>query len=228
MKFLVMTSIGVLLTTVTVIGQDLKSKKGEPYLPEKGDWSIGFNADGVFTYLGNAFNGNTNNGNPSLGFQSPGTFIGKKFVSAKTAYRATANLAVGSSTVGDNSNSGFDLTFGLGKEWRKGKTRLQGFYGADALLLVKSSTTKTVAGAVTTEINSGIGAGVGFQGFMGAEYFILPKISMGAQYTYGLRVFSQSPSKKTVTGQQVIEGAQSLSWGLTGVGIASINVNFHF
>jgi hypothetical protein len=27
--------------------QDLKSKKGENYLPQSGDWAIGFNADGI-------------------------------------------------------------------------------------------------------------------------------------------------------------------------------------
>jgi hypothetical protein len=58
------------------------------------------------------------------------------------AYRVVANLGFGSNTasnvVGLNNqevkSSSFDLTAGLGKEWRKGSTRLQGFYGADALI----------------------------------------------------------------------------------------------
>ncbi len=228
MKNLLMSLFAITVVSVNVNGQELKSKKGESYLPEKGDWSIGFNADGIFSYVGNAFNGTLGNNAPSVDFQSPGTFVGKKFITANTAYRATANLAVGTTKSGDNTNSGFDVTVGLGKEWRKGQTRLQGYYGADGLLSLSSNTTKSVVGVVTTETKSGMGIGFGVQGFMGAEYFIFPKISMGAQYTYGLQVFSQAASKTTVTGQPTVEGTKSSSFGLSGVGVTSINVNFHF
>ncbi|MEY4703428.1 MAG: hypothetical protein RIR96_1325, partial [Bacteroidota bacterium] len=115
-----------------------------------------------------------------------------------------------------------------GKEWRKGKTRLQGFYGADAMINVNSSTTKTVAGATTTTVKSGLGFGVGAQGFIGAEYFIFPKISMGAQYTYGLMLGVDGKSTTSVTGQPDVEGVSSSSFNLGGVGVMSINVNLHF
>ena len=39
--------------------QDLTSKKGEPYLPEAGDWSIGIDANPLLNYMGNLFSGNT-------------------------------------------------------------------------------------------------------------------------------------------------------------------------
>ena len=52
--------------------QDLKSKKGENYLPQSGDWAIGFNADGLFEYVGNAFNNSGNNA-PSVDYQNAGT-----------------------------------------------------------------------------------------------------------------------------------------------------------
>ena len=49
------------IMSFTAKSQDLKSKRGEPFLPEKGDWAIGFNADGIFSYIGNAFNGTIGN-----------------------------------------------------------------------------------------------------------------------------------------------------------------------
>jgi hypothetical protein len=195
--------------------QNLTSKKGENYLPEKGDWAIGFNADGIFEYIGNAFNGTSGNSAPSVDFQRAGTFVGKKFTSNTEAYRVIANLRYTSDKVGtgDALNS-FAFTAGLGKEWRKGKTRLQGYYGADALLSL---------GSVTQGTNkSGLAFGVGVQGFIGAEYFILPKIAIGAQYGYGLNFSTKGE------GVPAIGNASETRFGLSGVGTTSINLNLHF
>ena len=84
--------------------QDLKSKKGENYLPQSGDWAISFNADGIFEFVGNAFNGDTNNNAPSVDYVRNNSFVGKKFTSDKNAYRVVANLGFGSST--DNNPQG--------------------------------------------------------------------------------------------------------------------------
>ena len=228
MKKVALLFSAVAIMSASASAQELKSKKGENFLPEKGDWSIGFNADGIFSYIGNAFNGTSGNEAPSVDFQEVGTFVGKRFTSDKTADRYMANLGINSDKNGDNTASGFDLTLGYGKEWRKGKTRLQGFYGADAMINVNSSTTKTVAGTTTTTVKSGLGFGVGAQGFIGAEYFIFPKISMGAQYTYGLMLGVDGKSTTSVTGQPDVEGVSSSSFNLGGVGVMSINVNLHF
>ena len=229
----------VALMTASASAQELKSKKGENFLPEKGDWSIGFNADGIFSYIGNAFNGTNGNVAPKLNYQELGTFVGKRFTSDKTADRFMANLGFNSvksdkivdSISGftyDSAASGFDLTLGYGKEWRKGKTRLQGFYGADAMINVNSTTNKTVFGATTRTVKSGLGFGIGAQGFIGAEYFIFPKISMGAQYTYGLMLNVGGKSTISETNQDDIEGPSSTRFNLGGVGVMSINVNLHF
>jgi hypothetical protein len=228
MKKLALIFSAVALMNASAEAQELKSKRGENFLPEKGDWSIGFNADGIFSYIGNAFNGTAGNDAPSLDFQQMGTFVGKRFTANNRADRYMANLGVVSNKVGDNTESGFDLTAGYGKEWRKGKTRLQGFYGADAMLNINSSTDKTVVGAVTTTVKSGLNFGVGARGFIGAEYFIFPKISMGAQYSYGLMVNVGGKSTTSVTGQPDVEGPSS-----TGINLGlnegfSINVNLHF
>jgi hypothetical protein len=226
--------------------QELKSKKGESYLPESGDWAISFNADGIFDYVGNAFNGNTSNTAPSVNYVRNNSFVGKKFISDKNAYRVVANLGFGSNTVtepiGPNTvetkSSGFDLAAGLGKEWRKGKTRLQGFYGADALFTVKSTKDEVTANDATsgtfvssTEVKSGLGLGLGVQGFLGAEYFIFPKFAIGAQYTYRVGFDTQAKSKTTIStpgSSTTVDGGKSTNFGLGSVGIASLNLTLHF
>jgi hypothetical protein len=231
----------------TSSAQSISNTKGEQYLPKAGEWAIGFNADGIFEYVGNAFSGDTHNSAPFVGYQKAGTFVGKKFITDNTAYRVVANLAVGADKdevvngLGERvetKNSGFDLTAGLGKEWRRGSTRLQGFYGADALLTVNSSKEEinTVADADGTFISnvenkSGLGFGLGVQGFIGAEYFIFPKMAIGAQYTYRVGFDIAGKPETTVTtpgGSVTAEGGSANSFGLGGVGITSINLTLHF
>jgi hypothetical protein len=243
--------------------QDIKSSKGEQYLPEAKDWAIGFNADGIFRYLGNSFNGNLNNGAPEVTYVDNrlGTFVGKKFLDSKSALRVIANLGIGSNTVTnpsttagptvttvENSTSGFNLTAGLGKEYRRGRTRLQGFYGADALVILRknssesSSSSVTTVGttvttsSLTTETDLGFGFGIGAEGFIGAEYFIFPKIAIGAQYTYGVNLFFNGKGTQTTTSSASGSASTSTSndlgsssnINLGGVGITSLNITLHF
>ncbi|AVM49089.1 hypothetical protein [Capnocytophaga sp. oral taxon 878] len=207
--------------------QDLVSSKGEQYLPKQGDWSIGFNVGNALTYLGQAFNGSaTNSGNnlfnanANLLDLSQGVisstnsinFVGKKFDTDNkaTRYIASFNLNIASSKVGDApsaSTTGFGLTAGYGKEWRKGTTRLQGYYGADALV------------GFSIPAEKQFGFGVGAQGFAGVEYFIFPKVALGAQYTYGvaLTYVNNSATK-----------ASRFGFDLGGVGILSATLNAYF
>lgn len=76
MKKVLLTAAAVLSLTF-VNAQDLKSKKGEAYLPVAGDWAISFNANGIFEYAGNAFNGKTDNAAPTVTNVSENTFVGK-------------------------------------------------------------------------------------------------------------------------------------------------------
>lgn len=247
-------SILVVALTCGISGafaQDLTSKKGEPILPEAGDWAISMSADPIFTYLGNAFNGSQNHAGPNTNFLGNQTIIGKKFIDEKNAYRVIVRLGFTSvndkNLVIDDAQTGSTISFpeqqnrledkrsmrsthvglGIGKEMRRGKTRLQGFYGADALLWLSATGAKykygnimsdanvasTSGGATTTTPTStkwdaaldpdgtfaegptssrvtqqknGLTVGIGVRGFIGAEYFILPKISVGAEYGWGL------------------------------------------
>ncbi|MES2681013.1 MAG: hypothetical protein V4635_14060, partial [Bacteroidota bacterium] len=62
-----------------MLGQDLTSKKGEPILPEKGDWAIGIDATPFLNYIGNFFG--TPNSAPSFTWlTNNNTIVGKYFI----------------------------------------------------------------------------------------------------------------------------------------------------
>jgi len=218
----------------SVFAQDLTSKKGETMLPESGDWAIGITANPFLNYLGNFIGGNGLNVAPNFNFLSTNqTILGKYFVDEKTAYRAGIRLGFGSvsthtkvpvvpatnpATFVDDVTKVGATNIGLtaGMEWRRGKTRLQGFYGAEAgIALGSGKTTNTYGNAISstnpvpsriTEIKNGSTFGLGLRGFIGAEYFILPKMALGGEFGWGLTLAT------TGEGQTTTEG-----WDGTGV-----------
>lgn len=236
MKKVLLTAAAVLSLTF-VNAQDLKSKKGEAYLPVAGDWAISFNANGIFEYAGNAFNGKTDNAAPTVTNVTENTFVGKKFITDKSAYRVVANLGFGSNNEASGTVAGYTfgaykastiaVTAGVGKEWRRGSTRLQGFYGADALLGFSSTKWKEDK-APNQTYNVGTSINLGVTGFIGAEYFIFPKMSVGAQYNYGLQIKSNGASKYSVPGSPDVNGESSTNFNLGNVTATSINLTLHF
>ena len=256
-------SIFIVALTLGAFGayaQDLTSKKGEPILPEAGDWAISMSADPIFTYLGNAFNGSQNHAGPNTNFLGNQTIIGKKFIDEKNAYRVIVrvgftsktnkNLVINDAQTGSTINfpdqqekvtdkqsiRNTNIALGVGKEMRRGKTRLQGYYGADVMIWVASSSEKYKYGNLMSEANvsstdgstqtttptttvfdddndtlyvqslsrrvlktsEGLTFGLGIRGFIGAEYFILPKISVGAEYGWGIGFQVQANGKELV------------------------------
>ncbi|MES2593346.1 MAG: hypothetical protein V4608_15795 [Bacteroidota bacterium] len=236
--------LGVTFCISGAFAQDLTSKLGEPMLPEEGDWAISMNVDPIFNFIGNAFNANNSNSAPQVGFlNGDGTIVGKKFIDEKSAYRALLRLGFTSQTnknfVNDDaivtaptfptpfpqkedkfSRKSTMIGIGVGKEFRRGITRLQGFYGADAMIWMASTSSKYTYGNTMTAVaapgvtptpmsttwdettgaiisetaladrpalsKSGMTLGIGVRGFIGVEYFILPKIAIGAEYGWGI------------------------------------------
>ncbi len=310
--------VALALGVSSAFAQDLTSKKGEPMLPEANDWAISMNADPIFEFVGNAFSGYTGkNSAPAVNWLNGNqTIIGKKFIDEKTAYRVLVRLGFTSQTfknsvqaddqdlatvlfptlpalvVDKYKHTTTNIAIGAGKEWRRGKTRLQGFYGADVMLWMTSSKDKytygntmtavpssgshqtttpltttfdndpqsltfgAVTGAVpasarVTQQKSGMTIGVGIRGFIGAEYFIFPKIAIGAEYGWGLGFQTtgkgttsterQGGSPNQVAVEDVkTEGKSKLGidtdmnqgnmFGFKGsnTGSASLKVTFHF
>jgi hypothetical protein len=241
-------------TTVTTTGAPIVSKKGEVYLPEAGDWAISFSAAPFLNYLGNFMSGYTGGSNvaPTAQFlNGNNTIIGKYYVDAQTAYRGILRIGINSTgqdnLVNDDASTATPnpmvtdhwatanhfIGLGVGMEKRKGKTRLQGYYGAEFMFFLSGSSNtytygnaftssdqtptstvwpvpanNTVPGSRTLAYDNGSTFGVSLQGLIGVEYFILPKISLGAEYTWGIN-FS-STGQGTVT-QETGNGTTSTS-----------------
>lgn len=145
--------------------------------PKAGDWAIGLSADGVANYLGRMFtSGNTF----SLG--SYPTINLKKFTKDNEAYRANLNLAVTNTSSGSSSNMDYNVQVGLGKEFRKGTGKLQGFYGAMPFVGFAGGSMDNGVNTTTTKPTFSLGA----KAFIGAEYFVFSKLAIGAELQYGL------------------------------------------
>lgn len=250
--------------------QDLTSKKGEPILPEAEDWAVSVEATPFLNYLGNFFGKNGPNNAPTWNnLNSSNTIMVKKFTDAQNAYRATFRLGMRNSSfkneiavpqsstaapinfpattaVGEDkaSHTSSFIGIGVGMEKRKGKTRLQGFYGGEVYIWYSSSKDKfkyanslsqgtsdpnisalnsttwsatapgtfsasnvgtgTPAGSnVGGTVNSwrktldkpGAQFGLGLRAFLGAEYFVAPKISIGGEFGWGIGLAMNMKSK---------------------------------
>jgi len=132
---------------------------------------------------------------------------GKYFLDANTAVRGRLNLSLGSTTsktevqvlpvatppsytTNSVKVSGSTIVIAAGIEKRKGIGRVQGFYGAE--LLISSNNGSTTTNSYGNPINSNnpvvgeitktkVGGNflIGPRAFVGAEYFIAPKMSLG-------------------------------------------------
>ena len=224
-KTIAILAMGALAYGATA--QDLTSKKGFPILPEAGDWSISFDAvpflDYAFDKTRIMSGTPATSAAGALDYNVANTIVGKMMKDANTAYRAKVRLGfnrtsadayvdkVGSTTgetVVDNvaeSNTG--ITLGAGLQYYRGKGRLRGYYGAEAELGIGSGPNKTFtygnalsadnAGERTTKESSGMNFGIGARGFIGAEYFFAPKMSIGAEFGWGLGFGVDGEGEKT-------------------------------
>mgnify|MGYP001586718775 CR=1 FL=1 len=233
--------IAALFTAGLSFAQDgLTSKKGVPILPEAGDWSIGFDASNLLKFGGNMLNGNTSNTLSSFGSQNAGMISGKKIIDANKAYRVMGNLGFGTSTNSPATDttvttSGFDLGVGLGIENRRGKGRLQGVYGPMASISFGTGSTETEGGdssaATTRTVTPGAKISLGVSYFAGVEYFFAPKMSLGAEVSYGfnLNIVGESEDEfktSATTTSTKADGSTSINLGQTPN--AMISLNFYF
>jgi hypothetical protein len=127
----------------------LRSKKGIPILPKKGDWAIGADALPYLEYLGNIFN-NTSGNTLDLGSQ---TLYGRYFIADNTAVRFLVSINQSSSLskyyVRDDAAYTADplseaktidtykynytyYNFDFGYQKFRGYGKLRGFYGFHA------------------------------------------------------------------------------------------------
>jgi hypothetical protein len=203
--------------------------KGIPYLPEAGDFALGVDASPFLKYLGNLFNQEGTNEAPTFGNEI--AIFGKYFIEDNRAIRARLSMEFSNTkykqTVQDDyellahptnvyatgidtkSDLKSDILLALGYEFRRGKGRLQGFYGADLLLGYKGFKTEydyanplTAANQAPSsydfeaqtpgrrnvrilENKQAAGFVLGVDAFVGVEYFVTPLISVGGEVNLG-------------------------------------------
>jgi hypothetical protein len=288
-----LTLLALALGISTSFAQELKSKKDEMILPEAGDWGLAIDANPFLQYAGNFFGKTTTNNAPTFNFfTNANTISGKYFVDAQTAYRGSLRIGLGSASernmvtdilkaaainptangwptadpmvenVWKQSNTTVGLAAGM--EMRKGKTRLQGYYGGEVGIYMNmmkdkfeygnalaATTTASLNVNVTgadeftganaygnvgnnvapaaisgligdarvTERKYGTTFSFGLRGFIGAEYFILPKMSLGGEFGWGIGLSSQGATKTTW------EGVGNTGSGNNSIGGAEIETS---
>ena len=153
-----------LLSSKLFFAQDLTSKKGEPYLPEAKDWCIGVDVGQVINYVNGFLKTNAPaSASPSI---SAFSIFGKYFKNEKKAYRGSLSIGFNSYDASNmvldriastNSVSVFPAAVTMKENiWnrktsliglsRRGKTRLQGLYGAEVGLSISNSKDKFTYG----------------------------------------------------------------------------------
>jgi hypothetical protein len=278
MKRKISTIVVLLLFIGTMLNaQELTSKKGMPILPAAGDYAIGINASPLLEYAGNMFNKDYYNDAPSFDFtyNNPMVIYGKYMVDAKTAYRLKLQIGYTSSTdkefvikdaltidpdvfVEDQRKvSNMDIVLGAGIEKRRGNGRLQGIYGAEAMIMFSSGKTTYTYGndwdpaishnvyegwnniyneyGLITEDKNGSTFGIGVRGFVGVEYFFAPKMSLGGEFGWGPSIYSQGEGElsfdylDTTVKSKTIKSAGGSSFGINTDNMSgAINLFFYF
>lgn len=253
--------------------EPLTGKKGQVILPESGDIGLGVNMIPFFNWFGNSFNNNSNNlyasSNKFFNVFGNSVLMGKYMLSEKTALRVHFGFNLSSVSenkyVRDNaSNNPMDMvldtrkadnghyTLALGYEMRRGKGRIQGYYGADIIFRVDQASGYeysygngySATNAVPTSFNWGSNInghqrvltdggsttfGVGLRGFVGVEYFVAPKLSLGAEFGWGVALNSTFESTtsseyyEVSTGEVMIENTTNGATTAFSAGVDNLN-----
>ena len=203
-KLLLLTAV-LLLDLGITNAQEIKTDAGTFTKPTAGTWIMEANltpditGGGIFTL-------------PSL--NSDLGLVGikvRKFSSETKALRLVANLTIKDSGV-DEVDTEFSVGASLGVERHfKGAERLSTYWGYEANIgYVKSNGKETFdnLGApipAVPESKIGFGANV----FSGFDYYIMPKIYLGAEVSYGLAVTNTKP--EDVDGTTKLELSPSIT-----------------
>ena len=225
-------AIAFVCTSSFVFGQDtgLTSKKGIPILPETKDWGLGFDASPFFDIIKGIFSSSDTTGTSYTNFTKdhPLSVYGKFVKDPSTIWRVNARLnfaskknnyatlldsssnTTGTVQYGDDVVSETDagVALGFGIEKRRGKGRVQGYYGPEIMIGYSSSKISinyanvlsndnqnpTISpplvidpvGHRVKEQKDGSEFNFALRGFIGVEYFFMAKASIGGELGWGI------------------------------------------
>ena len=135
----------------------------------------------------------------------------RKFQSDKKAHRVTANLSIGNNAInnlddedGDKLSStaiGFAVSYGQERHF-SGAERLSTYIGWDATLGIYNASAKATLGSQTDKISQSA-FGIGAAAVTGMDYYILPKVYLGVELSYGVQFGSLGVIKTSdINGKQ--------------------------
>jgi hypothetical protein len=254
-------------------GEPLLGPKGQRILPEAGDIGLGVNVIPFFNWFGNSFNNNSNNtyasANKFFTVFGNNVLMGKYMLSDKSALRlnfgfnwnsVTTNVNVTDDSSNDplamvtdtRQNDNGHYTLSLGYEMRRGKRRIQGYFGADLIMRVLQNNGNVYsygngysnANMVPTSNNFGSNIssnmrvldsgsattfGIGLRGFIGMEYFVAPRVSCGVEFGWGFMVnstfesTSSSEYYEASTSEVMIENTVTPAATAVSAGVDNMN-----
>jgi hypothetical protein len=198
-------------------------------------------ANSTLNYFGNLLNGTADNSAPGFDWANDNVITGKMMKDANTAYRVRVRIGYNSTTDNDYSDpatggvsverktTSMDISLGAGIQKYRGKGRLQGIYGAEASLGLGSGTESWDSDALKADVTVGSTFGFGVRGFIGAEYFFAPKMSLGGEFGWGLGISSTGETETTVNGGTAVKSGGGSSFGIdTDNAGGSISMNLYF
>lgn len=130
----------------------------------------------------------------------------------------------------------FGVEIGAGLEWRRGSGRLYGIYGGEVNFGYSTSSQEaefgnafsasnqtptstnligTLGGARGVAVNGQKTTRVGVRAFAGVEYFVAPRLSLSAEFSYGLNFSTTSKGSTDYQGWDSLKGATYTRTALT-------------
>ncbi|MDR3328276.1 MAG: hypothetical protein LBT04_09255 [Prevotellaceae bacterium] len=213
--FTVLVMSGVTLFAAAQDNEVTNSKGKTTLLPQEGSIALGIDATPFFKYLGGIFS-DTDADTPEFTY---GAFYGKYFLTDKMAIRGKLRLGyLSDKSVNlvpeDNKPdekvkditkiSGTNIELKVGLERRIGKTRFQGFYGAEVGFEIGNQGNRKytwgnelIAGQRTLSDRNGTTYGIGADLFAGIEYFVASYVAISGELGWGIKFAS--------TGKGVLE-----------------------
>lgn len=253
--------------------EPLRGKKGQLILPEKGNIGLSVNVVPLFHWLGNSFNANSSNlyasGNRFFNILGSSVIMGRWMTSDKNALRVALGFGhnhlydvyhYNDQVVDTRTGSVGAYVLNIGAERRGGKGRLQGYYGIDFIVglrteganvytygnnfsssnpnLISTNWGSNIRGndrVLTQDTKVTVSAGI--RPFVGVEYFLAPKISIGAEFG-GSFVYSgtfraketielYTGSASSVVREQYTGGGSQFNAYMDNMG-GAIFMNFYF
>jgi len=210
----------------------LRNKNGMVITPEKGEFSLGFDAAPFLNYTGNLLGSGNDSPAALFGANSPLTISGKYVRNENTAYRMMVRLGMSvikedtlvprllstnpnEKVANETKTVSSNIVIGGGIQRWRGKSRVKGFYGGELLLGITSEKTTFTYGNDLSQENQtqrsklnkqGSGFSFHLRGFGGVEYFFAPKSSLSAEFGWGPRLVSTGRGER-----------QTESWSGSGV-----------